>query len=428
MHRAAIALGTLVALSIPAGAQAFTFTATEFDDPKPGRCTERHCTLREAIIAANKAPGRDTVELPGHRRYELERRTTGEDEAADGDLDIISPVLIVHRGFRGTTVDANRIDRVFDVYAPATIRNVTVRRGSAHPVDGGGDGGGILTEAELIFKNGNIVGNRTTEPDGNGGGVDTDAVGKVQIRNAVIARNVAVGESGGVGGSINGPLRLDQVLIANNEGGEGGGVLAVGPVKITRSTIVGNRSLSGPDGELGDGGGVYVDDQGVLTVENSTITENFAIRSGGGVYGEPNAVASLSSATIARNRANSDDAGDGTSGGVHADSAGFELVNSIVALNVASGGAPSDCGGGPYGGTAPNLISTSAGGCGPGSEIVTADPMLGPLGDNGGATPTIGLLPGSPAIGAADPALVPERDQRATPRDDGDPDLGAFEL
>ena len=40
------------------------------------------------------------------------------------------------------------------------------------------------------------------------------------------------------------------------------------------------------------------------------------------------------------------------------------------------------------------------------TDIVGQNPLLGPLADNGGATPTMALMPGSPALGAAD---VPQR-------------------
>lgn len=63
------------------------------------------------------------------------------------------------------------------------------------------------------------------------------------------------------------------------------------------------------------------------------------------------------------------------------------------------------------------------------------DPSLGPLEDNGGPTLTHALLPGSPAIDAADDAKCPSIDQRGIERpQDGDGngvatcDIGAFEL
>lgn len=57
-----------------------------------------------------------------------------------------------------------------------------------------------------------------------------------------------------------------------------------------------------------------------------------------------------------------------------------------------------------------------------------ADPILGPLANNGGPTPTMALLPGSPAIDAGDPHSFPATDQRGQLRPSGPaPDIGAFE-
>jgi hypothetical protein len=64
-------------------------------------------------------------------------------------------------------------------------------------------------------------------------------------------------------------------------------------------------------------------------------------------------------------------------------------------------------------------------------NLVGGDPLLGPLQDNGGPTPTMALLPGSPAIGAGDPTNAPEWDQRGPgfPRVvNGLIDIGAFEV
>jgi hypothetical protein len=63
----------------------------------------------------------------------------------------------------------------------------------------------------------------------------------------------------------------------------------------------------------------------------------------------------------------------------------------------------------------------------PGS-LNDTDPLLGPLADYGGPTPTMALLAGSPAIDAADPAACPPTDQRGRPRPFGAGcDIGAFE-
>ena len=62
-----------------------------------------------------------------------------------------------------------------------------------------------------------------------------------------------------------------------------------------------------------------------------------------------------------------------------------------------------------------------------GTNIITDDPLLGPLADNGGPTPTHALLPGSPAIDAA-AGSTETTDQRGVARPQGPAsDIGAYE-
>jgi hypothetical protein len=57
------------------------------------------------------------------------------------------------------------------------------------------------------------------------------------------------------------------------------------------------------------------------------------------------------------------------------------------------------------------------------------DPRLASWTDNGGPTPTVALLPDSPAIDAGDDAACASTDQRGVPRPQGlHCDIGAFEL
>ena len=85
-----------------------------------------------------------------------------------------------------------------------------------------------------------------------------------------------------------------------------------------------------------------------------------------------------------------------------------EIGNSIVAANVT--GNISSWG---------SLIDL-------GSNLATGDPVLGPFDDYGGPTPTMALLPDSPARDAALNAVTPA-DQRGFPRSVGAADIGAYE-
>lgn len=61
-------------------------------------------------------------------------------------------------------------------------------------------------------------------------------------------------------------------------------------------------------------------------------------------------------------------------------------------------------------------------------DIVGADPLLGSLGLNGGPTPTLPLLAGSPCIDGADVLSTVPGDQNGNPRVGCAPDIGAFEF
>jgi hypothetical protein len=62
-------------------------------------------------------------------------------------------------------------------------------------------------------------------------------------------------------------------------------------------------------------------------------------------------------------------------------------------------------------------------------NVLSGDPKLGPLQDNGGPTPTMALLFGSPAIDAGNDAVAPATDQRGVTRPGGTTtDIGAFEV
>jgi hypothetical protein len=79
----------------------------------------------------------------------------------------------------------------------------------------------------------------------------------------------------------------------------------------------------------------------------------------------------------------------------------------------------------------PNILQTftNSGGTFISNGVLAANPLLGPLADNGGPTPTMLPLPGSPAIDAGDSKFASATDQRGQPRISGaSVDLGAVEV
>src|SRR5687768_13721298 len=126
-------------------ARAAVFIPNKLTDSADGAC-DSDCSLREAILAANAAIGPDFIVL-GAGTYSLSLTGAGEDFGATGDLDISDDLAIVGRDAAGTVIDANKIDRVFDVLAGVKLELVSLTVTDGHV--SGGNGGGIRVAGEL---------------------------------------------------------------------------------------------------------------------------------------------------------------------------------------------------------------------------------------------------------------------------------------
>ena len=190
---------------------------------------------------------------------------------------------------------------------------------------------------------------------------------------------------------------------------------------LTDCTISGNSA--------GGGGGLFNNGNGTMTIADCTISGNIAnARHGGGLFDYGTAV--LTNCTVSGNSASA-------GGGLYADNGGLTLTGSIVAGNVSlipAAGPYSDIvsGGSSLTGSY-NLIGIGGGGYfrdGVDGNIVLTSLVglgLAPLGDYGGATQTMALLPGSPAIGVGTTPSGMTADQRGLPLDAPNPDIGAFQ-
>ena len=284
--------------------------------------------------------------------------------------------------------------------ATLTILNSTVSGSHTHSGGGGiyndaSDGGSAtLTMTNSVVSNNGAAFSDIGESGGDGGGI-FNAGGNLTITNSTVSNNHAGAEdpfpSGFGGGIYNyGTLTItDSTINRNGCYATGGGISSGGTLRITNSTVSGNGATGQHDGQpWGHGGGI----SGLATLNNSTVSNNYASLSAGGIEG-----GGTLGNTILNNNSDANLTGTFTS-------LGYNLSN--------------DDGSG-------NLT-------GPGDQINT-DPMLGPLQDNGGPTLTHALLPGSPAINTGDPDFTPppSYDQRGSPFVriyNGRIDIGSFEV
>jgi CSLREA domain-containing protein len=414
-----------------ASAGAKTYEVTKRSDHAPNGCKKKDCTLREAIIAANAHQGPDKVVLPKRKTYNLAIENSlpiGEDEAAEGDLDVTDDLTLRHPGKGRAKVDANGLDRVFALSAPATtLKKLVVTGGAADSFSGGG---GILmvSDSDLLLAR-SVVKNNASE--GDGGGIDGND-GVIVIRRSTITGNRAETVGGGIRffSEAAKPSRVVKSTITGNRAtgpvGHGGGILiSAESVSIQNSTIARN-AVSGMNGS---GGGVAVDG-GSLAITNSTIAENSSANAGGGIVSLSGDGVSANAITVARNAARH---GGGLYNGNPV--APFEVENALIALNSATDSGP-DCtdDGGP--GSPFNIDSLGHNLIGDDSDcndafdaagdIVNSNPKLGRLKNNGGPTQTVALRKGSPAINKADKQSAPNKDQRGEKRGKK-PDIGAYE-
>jgi parallel beta-helix repeat protein/predicted outer membrane repeat protein len=426
-------------------------------------------SLRQAIL---DTPAGGTVEFqPGLSGTIV--LTTGE-LLLDKDLSIAGP------GADVLTISGNHRSGVFDTIAGRpnvlSISGLMITNGS---IGFGGHGGGIASFGTLTVNNCTLAGNSAT---GDGGGIYS--YGPLTVSNCTVAGNSATGDGGGID-IEDGTLTISDCTLSSNSAGTGGGIYILNGL---RAVTVTNSTLSANSASY-TGGGIY-NGSGSLDVTGSTISDNVA-GTGGGIYnalnlGAGNTVAlsgctlsgntaalaggiynidrlTISDCTLSSNSATGAGSGGGRGGSIFNGEYGMIAVTD----STISGNSAGRAGGAIFadtmaiqtalrntiiaGNTAPaspdvsgnltsqghNLIGIGDGGSGfdptdlVGTPVNPIDPLLGPLQDNGGPTPTMALLPGSPAIDAGDNTDAPDWDQRGPgfPRIvNGLINIGAFEV
>ncbi len=445
-------------------------------------------SLREAIIASNADSGSITdIICLDTGIYTLSINPTKTNTATSGDLNITNTshsLIIQGEGIGNTIIDANFIDRVFNIDpgVKLILRDLSIENGSVK----GKDGGGILNNGNLILYDVGVYNNSVTN-NGFGGGIasisngkgtngdtfiiNSDISGNTTERsgagiymigtstkgtlptltidtsliheNSTISGAASLGGDGGGGISIqNATANIYDTTIACNDAFDGGGIYAIEKnkeatvVNISGSTIINNLAEGGKGpGGSGVGGGIY-DDGAAFQLTNSTISLNTASK-GAAIYIDHDGSMIIDNSTIANNSTLT----NGQSGAIDTQSHGtVDLTSTIIAANDKdiiydnNLSDDRDLSGTGFTSGGHNLIGNITNSSNDFSQttgdILSVDPLLGSIDDNGGPTLTLALQSGSPAIDAGSNPLPVTTDQRGEPRPDvpnTNPDIGAYE-
>jgi predicted outer membrane repeat protein len=280
----------------------------------------------------------------------------------------------------------------------------------------GGNGGGLYcggagasnecspTLANLVFNNNYAVYGGAIYDDARGGGVSSP-----HLTNVTFTGNLAINNGGAIyndcnNGGTSSPVLSDVTFSGNTvDGGPGGAMFdEVGNSSPTLSNVTfsvngGFHSFPPFSGGTFDGGAISHRSTGTLSLNNVTFSGNgYSSAPQGAIYLWTNTSALVMSNVI-----------------MWGDVAGPEIDN--------VGGAPVTI-----------TSSVIQGGCPSGSTclgVITTDPLLGPLQDNGGPTQTMLPMAAGSAVNAGYNASCAATDQRGVPRPQGvNCDIGAVEV
>jgi predicted outer membrane repeat protein len=333
-------------------------------------------------VLANAIAGDTIVFAPG---------VSGTITLTNGTLGLTKSVTITGPGAGTLAIDGGGSTAILSITAgPVSVSGLTFTHGAAQ------EGGAIqaISGAPLTVSHSVFSGNSATQ----GGGA------------IVAVSSLTVSDSRFTGNSAGGAF------------GEGGAIFAHIPLTVVNSTFSANTAGSS-GGAISDGTHTFSGNGPQIT--NSTFTGNVA--GGPGRQGFGGAMA-ITGAILTNDSIDGNSAGPtGVGGGIYSGTSTVTVDGTIMAGNSAGTGANCDT---------PAIASSfslegPAGSSSCGFDLVSADPLLGPLASNGGMTQTQALGAGSPAIDAIPSAsCLTITDQRGDPRPDATEsncDVGAYE-
>ncbi len=153
-----------------------------------------------------------------------------------------------------------------------------------------------------VFGTGNVSDTRITDNTApEGGGVVVGSGGQLTLSAVAIAGNTArTGRSGGLGIDPNASVVVEDSIIKNNAAIDGGGIYSFAEVVLRRTVLTGNQAGN-------EGGGIYNLSSGEITLFSTKIMKNVAVTDGGGIFNQAGGTVELNTATgttVVKNRPN----------------------------------------------------------------------------------------------------------------------------
>lgn len=401
-------------------------------------CDLTTCTLPGALTAANTNAEVDLITFsPAVTHIALKNELAlNSNDSLDEDVDVTISGQV--------TINAQKTGRVFSIAknTHAILAGITITGGHLG-VSSSLQGAGVYNQGILELSTVKIFNNTITH----------QSTKKITARGAGIFN--AKGASLFIANSEIGPRNILDVE-SKSAHSQGAGIYSAGELSVSDSSIYNNYAFaraklaanSVPQAEA-QGAGAYLESSSASYFTNSTISSNrataygtapesFAFANGGALYAGAYSHTYLANVTVAANSVKVPTAkypeGNATGHaffGVMVPKTIFKIKNSIITslgknciYAVESNGynVSSDA----------SCFTANSGGQG---DQLNVNPLLSPLGPNGGSTPTHALSPLSPAINSGNPSgcldyaeKLLTTDQRGYIRPSKNCDSGAFEL
>lgn len=347
-------LGTLMMLTAGT-ARASTIVVNSLYDPS----LSKHCTLHDAIIAANTGvavngcragSGNDTIIFYVSGTIVLSE-TLPEIERT---LNVSGPPAKL-------TISGNNAVQIMTIGTEAVVSlsRLTIADGLVTDSDtlpGEPGGAGIFNFGNLSVDSSTFINNNANASGTTVLGAAIFAVGPLSVSNSSFIRNNATGSV--------------DIATGAAGGGQGGALINAGgqPITVTNCKFDGNTASATGVGNfaLAGGGAIFTPSGGLITIKNSTFTNNSSTSVDGPAIGGALDNASfgfdIENSTFSYNSASASGVGAFVYGGAVGNGAGpVAIINSTFTENSASGNAASDVFGGGVagpGGTTTIFFST----------------------------------------------------------------------